>query len=199
MFTNGYTDIPPSKVAAVVTHLEMFARPALRVDPAGPWQLRRVPSPDLDWFRMLFRRVGEPWLWSSRLKMSDQALAAIIHAEGVEVSAVESDGRDEGLLELDFRKPGACEISFFGLAPGLVGHGAGRWLMNRALERAWSADVSRVWLHTCTFDHPAAIAFYQRSGFRPFRRQVEVVDDPRVLGVLPRTAAPHIPFIAPPG
>ena len=197
MFANGYTDIPMGKVAAVVTHLEMLARPPLRADPVGPWHLRRMPSPDLDWFRALFRRVGEPWLWSSRLKMSDEALADVIHADGVEVHAVESEGPDEGLLELDFRKAGTCEIAFFGLAPSLVGRGAGRWLMNRALERAWSAPVSRVWLHTCTFDHPSAIAFYQRSGFRPFRRQVEIADDPRALGILPPTAAPHVPLIPP--
>ena len=96
------------------------------------------------------------------------------------------EGRDEGLLELDFREPGQCEIVFFGVTAKLVGTGAGRWLMNRALELAWSRPVERVWLHTCTFDHPAALAFYQRSGFRPFRRQVEVVDDPRLDGTAPR-------------
>ena len=197
MLADGYSDVPLGKVAAVVTHLEMFERPPLRADPSGPWQLRRVSSPDLDWFRALFRSVGVPWLWSSRLKLSDAALSAIIRAPGVEVYAVDSEGRDQGLLELDFCKSKSCEIAFFGLAPSLVGRGAGRWLMNRALERAWAADVSRVWLHTCTFDHPAALAFYQRSGFRPFRRQVEVVDDPRSLGLLPPTAAPHIPFIVP--
>ncbi len=116
---------------------------ALRADPSGPWQLRRVSSPDLDWFRALFRSVGEPWLWSSRLKLSDAALSAIIRAPGVEVYAVDSEGRDQGLLELDFCKSKSCEIAFFGLAPSLVGRGAGRWLMNRALERAWAADVSR--------------------------------------------------------
>ena len=41
--------------------------------------------------------------------------------------------------------------------------------MNRALELAWSRPISRVWVHTCTFDHPSALAFYQRSGFLPFR------------------------------
>ena len=84
---------------------------------------------------------------------------------------------------------------FFGVTAKLVGSGAGRWLMNRALEIAWSRPVTRVWLHTCTFDHPAALAFYQRSGFRPFRRQVEVVDDPRLDGTVPRDVAKHVPII----
>lgn len=193
---DGYSDIPAGKIAAVVTHLEMTARPAARVDPPGTWTLRKADAPPLDWYRDIFRRVGEDWLWFSRARMSDAELAAIIHAAGIEVYALVVDGRDEGLLELDFREPGQCELVYFGVTASLIGTGAARFLMNRALERAWSRDdVSRVWVHTCTFDHPSAVAFYQRSGFRPFRRQIEVADDPRLDGTAPRTAARHVPII----
>jgi GNAT superfamily N-acetyltransferase len=192
---DGHSDVPAGKVAAVVTHLEMTACPALRADPPGAWTLRRVEVPDLDWFRDLYRRVGEEWLWFSRLQMSDADLAAIIQTPLVEVHALVEDGRDEGLLELDFREPGQCELAFFGVTAKLIGSGAGRWLMNRALERAWSRQVARVWVHTCTLDHPSALAFYQRSGFRPFRRQVEITDDPRLDGTVPRSAAKHVPII----
>ncbi|QQO35211.1 GNAT family N-acetyltransferase [Bradyrhizobium diazoefficiens] len=193
---DGYSDIPAGKIAAVVTHLEMTARPAARVDPPGTWTLRKADAPPLDWYRDLFRRVGEDWLWFSRARMSDTELAAIIRAAGIEVYALVVDGRDEGLLELDFREPGQCELVYFGVTASLIGTGAARFLMNRALERAWSRDdVHRVWVHTCTFDHPSAVAFYQRSGFRPFRRQIEVADDPRLDGTAPRTAARHVPII----
>jgi GNAT superfamily N-acetyltransferase len=192
---DGYSDIPAGKIAAVVTHLEMTARPALRRDPAGAWTLRRVEMPPLDWFRDLYRRVGEEWLWISKIRMPDAELAAIIQSPLMEIYALAHEGRDEGLLELDFREPGQCEFVSFGLTERLVGIGAGRWLMNRALELAWSRPVDRVWLHTCTFDHPAALAFYQRSGFRPFRRQVEVVTDPRLDGTVPRDVARHVPVI----
>jgi GNAT superfamily N-acetyltransferase len=192
---DGYSDIPAGKIAAVVTHLEMTARPALRPDPAGAWSLRRVDAPGLDWFRDLYRRVGEEWLWFSRIRMPDAELAERLHAPQLEVYALVDDGRDEGLLELDFRGSGQCEIGMFGVTAKLVGTGAGRWLMNRALDIAWSRPVERVWLHTCTFDHPAALAFYQRSGFRAFRRQVEVADDPRLDGTVPRDVARHVPVI----
>jgi GNAT superfamily N-acetyltransferase len=192
---DGYSDVPAGKIAAVVTHLEMTERPALRPDPEGAWTLRRVPSPDLDWFRDLYRRVGEEWLWFSRLQMADAELAAIIRSPKVDVHALVHEDRDEGLLELDFRDAGRCELAFFGVTAGLIGSGAGRWLMNRALELAWSRQVSRVWVHTCSFDHPSALAFYQRSGFRPFRRQIEIADDPRLDGTALRSAAKHVPII----
>jgi GNAT superfamily N-acetyltransferase len=192
---DGYSDVPAGKIAAVVTHLEMTERPAPRPDPAGAWTLRRVPSPDLDWFRDLYRRVGEEWLWFSRLQMVDAELAAIIRSPMVEVHALVHEGRDEGLLELDFREAAQCELAFFGVTADLIGRGAGRWLMNRALELAWSRPVTRVWVHTCTLDHPSALAFYQRSGFRAFRRQVEIADDPRLDGTAPRSAAKHVPIV----
>jgi GNAT superfamily N-acetyltransferase len=192
---DGYSDVPAGKIAAVVTHLEMTERPALRPDPEGAWTLRRVPSPDLDWFRDLYRRVGEEWLWFSRLRMADAELAAIVRSPMVDVYALVHEDRDEGLLKLDFREAGQCELAFFGVTADLIGGGAGRWLMNRALELAWSRQVSRVWVHTCTLDHPSALAFYQRSGFRAFRRQIEIADDPRLDGTAPRDAAKHVPII----
>jgi GNAT superfamily N-acetyltransferase len=192
---DGYSDVPAGKIAAVVTHLEMTERPVPIADPVGAWALRKVETPDLDWFRDLHRRVGEEWFWFSRIRMSDAELAAIIQAPLVEVHALVHKGRDEGVLELDFRDAGQCEIVYFGVTAPLIGRGAARWLMNRALELAWSRPVARVWLHTCTFDHPGAISFYQRSGFRAFRRQIEVADDPRLDGTAPRHVAKHVPII----
>jgi GNAT superfamily N-acetyltransferase len=192
---DGYSDIPAGKIAAIVTHLEMTERPTLPRDPPRAWTLRRVETPGLDWFRDLYRRVGEEWLWFSRVRMADAELAAIVQSPSVEVYALVHDGCEEGLLELDFRNGGQCEITFFGITAKLIGSGAGHWLMNRALELAWSRPVHRVWVHTCTFDHSAALAFYQRLGFRPFRRQIEVADDPRLDGTAPRNIAKHVPII----
>lgn len=196
LLSDGYHDVPAGKLAAVVTYLEMPARPASRAERGdAPWTLRRVPSPSVEWYRDLFRRVGTDWLWSSRLELGDAALAAIIGDRRVEVFALVHEGRDEGLLELDFREPGACELGFFGLTPALVGLGAGRWLMNRAIAQVWARPVTRFWLHTCSLDAPGALDFYRRSGFTPYALKVEVYQDPRLTGVLPHEAAPQIPLI----
>ena len=192
---DGYSDVPAGKIAAVVTHLEMTERVLLSSDPKGAWMLRRVEAPALDWYRSLYLRVGEEWLWFLRMGMPDAELTAIIRSPLVEVYALVHEGRDEGLLELDFRDAGQCELVFFGVTARLIGSGAGRWMMNRTLELAWSRPVTRVWVHTCTLDHPAALAFYQRAGFRPFGRQVEIADDPRLDGTAPRDAARHMPII----
>lgn len=193
---DGFHDVPPGHLATVVTHLEMRDRVAPRAERAQvPWTLRRVERADLGWYRALFRHVGAEWLWSSRLTLTDEILGRILHHHDVEVHALTLNGRDEGLLELDFRVPRECELAYFGLSAALVGRGAGRWLMNRAIEGAWARDIGRFWLHTCTLDAPAALGFYRRSGFVPYARQVEVFPDPRLQGVLPLAAGAHEPVI----
>src|SRR5207244_11703515 len=82
-----------------------------------------------------------------------------------------------------------------GVTSVLIGTGAGTWLMNRALEQAWSRPIHRLWLHTCSHDHPGALAFYFRSGVRPFRQQLEIGPDPRLAGIVRRSAGKRIPVI----
>lgn len=192
------TIVPPGEIATIVTSLHMPIRPAPRPLPASPLRLVRWEAPRLDPYRALFRRVGAPWLWFSRLVMADAALAAILGDPGIEVHAVaDRQGIEVGLLELDFRAEATCELSFLGLVPELAGKGHGKWLMGHALGLAWRRGIMRVWVHTCTLDHPNALGFYRKAGFAPFGIAVETFADPRLTGHLPRDAAPHVPLIEP--
>ncbi len=197
---NGYTDLPMGKIAAVVTYLEMIARPRLKTRPRDPaWTLERING-DLPRYRALFRRVGEPWLWFSRAVMPEATLEAILAHRDVEAYALRTGSNDIGILELDFRRADECELQYFGVVPEAVGTGAGRHLMDEAIRRAFRRrgsrkPIARLVLHTCSLDHPAALPFYVRAGFRPIRRAIEVADDPRLSGRLHREAAPQVPLI----
>jgi GNAT superfamily N-acetyltransferase len=195
----GYSPVPPGHIANVATCLEMTAPPPARPGHAlaPPLRLERMERPDLVRYRALYRAVGADLMWFSRLVMADDVLAAILGDPAVEVFVLGDGAADLGLLELDFRTEGECELAFFGLAPGAIGQGLGRALMEAALARAWARPIRRLWVHTCTFDHPSALAFYVRSGFRPFAVTVEVAPDPRLTGHLPRDAAPQVPLIEP--
>ena len=202
VLADGFASVPAGRVATIVTSLEMTARPVRQTLTPLPHgvALERVKSPELDWYRQLFRSVGEDWLWFSRLRLDDAQLGAIIHDPDVHVHALTAPSPtggvvEAGIMELDFRTAGQCEIAFFGLKSDFVGQGLGRDMMNAAIERAWRQPIDRLWVHTCSLDHPAALAFYRRSGFRVYRQQVEIAKDPRVLGELPRTAGAHVPII----
>lgn len=193
---NGYYDLPPGKLANVVTCLEMMSNPLVgsQAMPAG-FSLLRFGPDDLNAFRSLFRKVGEDLMWFSRVIMPDEKLAAILGHPDVESYALYKDETAIGILELDFRDMPNCELAFFGLVPDAVGSGAGRSLMNMAIIKAWTKPINRLWVHTCNFDHPNALRFYQRSGFKPYKLMVEVHDDARLQGKMPKSASPHVALI----
>jgi GNAT superfamily N-acetyltransferase len=193
----GLIPVANSELATIVTTLEMARRPPARPMPESPLRLVRWDAPSPEKYRALFRRVGAPWLWFSRLAMDEARLTDIIHDPAVTVhAAVDRQGIEVGMIELDFRIPGACELSYFALIPELAGQGHGRWLMANALAMAWRKDVTRVWVHTCTLDHPRALGFYRAAGFTAISRTIETFADPRLTGALPADSAPQIPLLA---
>jgi len=191
--------VPPGHIASVVTHLEMTSRPKARPFPNAPLHLRRLKNPEPTAYRSLYKLVGAPWLWFSRLCYSDEELAALLTNPATQLSIIEDRRRDAaGMLELDFRQDGQCEITYLGLVPSLNGKGFGTWLMAHGLALAWAGQknrptVERVWLRTCTLDHPGAMAFYQKNGFTPVKQEIEIYPDPRLSGDLPMDSAPQIP------
>jgi GNAT superfamily N-acetyltransferase len=191
----SYDTLPNGELAAVVTYLEM-RRPVEPAVPASPLSLKRIEVPEPEHYRALFRLIGAPWLWFSRLIIDDAHLAGIIQHPKVELySVVGEDGVEVGMLELDFREPGECELAFIGLIPELSGKGHGRWLLAEAVRLAWREGIGRVHVHTCSLDHPAALSAYRRAGFTPYKRAIERFPDPRLLGVLPNDSAPQVPLL----
>lgn len=186
-------DIPAGHVGTVVTFLEMTDSPRPRPLPDGPLRLERWRSPSADAYRALFRRVGGPWLWYSRLAMDERTLLAQL---GEVHAVVDRAGIEVGMVELDLREAGQCLIRFLGLVPELAGKGHGRWLMQQMLALAWRTGIRRVHLSTCSLDHPAALPAYVRAGFSAYKRAFESFPDPRLAGLLPADVAPQLPLVA---
>lgn len=196
MQTNGLTMLAPGKLAAMVTFLVHDLRPEGMGTPLPDgYSLDRLSGADLGRYREIFRRVGSEWLWFSRLRMTDEQLWEILASREVEALVLAGPQGEAGLLELDFRDKAAPELAFFGLVPEAVGAGLGRALMDEALRRARAAGAKALHVHTCTLDHPKALSFYCRAGFRPVKRAVEVFDDPRLDGTLPRDVADWMPIL----
>jgi GNAT superfamily N-acetyltransferase len=75
------------------------------------------------------------------------------------------DGTPAGFAELDRRQPDEVELVQFGLMAPFIGQGLGKWFLQWAIDKAWSYQPKRFWLHTCTLDHPAALPNYTKAGF----------------------------------
>ncbi len=171
---------------SVITYLEMWAPPAQRPRPAPrpDLEIRRAQRPTVSFYRYLYAAVGEPWSWTDRRRLDDAGLAAILADPRVEVNVLWLGGVPAGYAELDRRAPPDIEIGYFGLVPEFIGQGLGGYLLDWAIHHAWRVRPRRLWLHTCDLDHPRALDFYQRAGFRIYHQEI------MGLGGPPGTAMP---------
>lgn len=175
------------KLRSVITYLEMRSKPALKPVPAphgAKLALLRAESPSVAFYRFLYNTVGKPWMWWARRTVSDEALARAIQDPKVEIYVLYCDGQPAGYAELDRRVAGEVELSYFGIMPQFIGRKLGPYLLAWAIEQAWSYGPERLWVNTCSFDHPKALPLYQKLGFVPYRQETEVIDDPRLNGVM---------------
>lgn len=164
-------------------HLEI-TDPAAFV-PAGPsrtpYELVRagIPLPELS--RFLYASVGAQWRWYLRLAWTYRQWLDYLDRDEVGTWVAYVDGTPAGYFELERQAPDSVEIAYFGLMPAFIGQGIGGALLTDAVNTAWDfgargRDGTRVWLHTCTLDHPAALPNYQARGFRVFD-VVETLDE----------------------
>jgi len=159
-------------VEVTIFHLEMLS-PALRSVPVPRDGLTvlHVQSPSVSYYRSLYNAVGKDFYWLSRRKLSDEALAVILGDPRNEMHVLQVDGAPAGFAELDRRQSDAIELVQFGLMPDFIGQGIGKWFLQWTIDKAWSYEPKRFWLHTCTLDHPAALPNYLKAGFVQFKQE----------------------------
>lgn len=160
-------------VDVTVYYLEMLA-PSQRVVPAPRDGLTvlHVQSPTVPYYRELYNAVGNAFYWLNRRKLSDEALAAIIDDPRDELHVLHVAGKPAGFAELDRRQPDEIELVQFGLLPEYIGQGLGKWFLQWTIDKAWSYQPKRFWLHTCTLDHAAALPNYLNAGFVQYKQAV---------------------------
>jgi len=172
-----FSCLPPGYklVPARTVYLEMRRNPVPEAPPSPPGcVIRRWRRPSLKGYRRLFSAVGGKWGWSGRLIMDDDELTRTIRAETNEIFQPKWNSEPAGFSELDRSDPARTEITYLGLVPRFIGRGLGKYLLDWTIHRAWEGRPQRVWLHTCQYDHPGALAVYLKAGFAVFDEKVEM-------------------------
>ena len=159
------------EVEATRTFLEMTAPSELRPAriPAHRATLQQVTRCPPSFYRYLYVTVGADYHWIDRLHWTDQQIHAYLTQRAVELWVLSVDGAPAGFFELRRDEAEGVEIAYFGLLREFFGQGLGGHLLSEAVKRAFAISANRVWLHTCTLDHPAALHNYLERGFRVFR------------------------------
>lgn len=165
---------------ATRTYLQMTSAAEVRPapPPREPLVVVREPACPADRYRALYLGVGAAYHWTDRAGWTDAEIGAHVTLPGVEVWLASAGGELAGFFELRDWPDGSTEIAYFGLLPAFVGRGLGGALLTEALTRAWARQPTRVWLHTSSLDHPAALANYRARGFVVTRTEEYEVQRP---------------------
>ena len=157
--------------AVHVWHLEMGEPPVQNAVDKRPYELKLIKKklPELN--RFLYTAVGAPWMWYMRLKWSWQEWADFLNRDEIETWVAYQEATPVGYFEMEAQSGGQTEITYLGLIPEFVGQGFGKALVEDAIDKAWKLAEKRIWLHTCTLDHPAALPNYLARGFKIFKEE----------------------------
>lgn len=155
------------------TYLEMTSPDALRAAdaPAPDVRIEQATACTPSFYRYLYAEVGRDYRWTDRLAWTDDQVREHLGTPGISVHVAYVGGTPAGYFELTRHGDGSCELSYFGLLPEFQGRGLGKLLLTRATQEAWAAGPTRVWLHTCTLDGPAALPNYIARGFVPYKKE----------------------------
>jgi GNAT superfamily N-acetyltransferase len=161
-----------TSVDVTVFYLEMGA-PSKRIVPAPREDLEVVHAvaPTPRYYRFLYDSVGDDYHWYRCKQLSETALTKLIHDPLDEVHVLSVAGTPAGFAQLDRRQTNEIELIQFGLMPEFIGQRLGPWFLQQIIDIAWSHQPKRLWLHTCTLDHPSALPMYQQAGFELYREE----------------------------
>lgn len=164
-----------AEASVTIWHLEMTDPAALRpaAEPRLALALHQVTPPLPEFNRFLYAAVGRAWRWTDRLGWSFERWQAWADRAELRTYVAYSGGAPAGYFELERQNEDHVELAYFGCFAWVQGQGVGGWLLTQAIRQAWAWDARRVWVHTCSWDHPAALTNYQRRGFSLFRTEVQ--------------------------
>jgi GNAT superfamily N-acetyltransferase len=167
-------------ISSTISYLEMKNPAELREKQAPRDGLDVVPitlpQPELN--RFFYCTVGGDWYWINRLDWTYSQWSNYVNRPELQTWIVTVDRVPAGYFELELQPGDDLEIVYFGLLPAYVEQGIGGWALSEAVKRAWATGAKRVWMHTCTLDHPRALANYLARGFRKFKEETSVEDLP---------------------
>ena len=158
---------------AVRTYLEMTDRSSLSPaePPEGRVALERIDACPPALYRRMYADVGREYHWTDRLDWTDDDIVRHLSEPGLEFWLLSEGDEPSGYFELWRCADGAVQVGYFGLLPHAVGRGLGKYMLTRAVERAWDLGATRVWLHTSSLDHSSALPNYLGRGFSIWKQE----------------------------
>ena len=135
-------------------------------------------KPDFQLNKFFYKQVGKKHRWIDRLSWSDKKWINYISNRNLETYIISEFDELVGFFELLYNPElEETEISYFGLLEEYIGKGIGGYALSVAIKKSFEKNIRRVWLHTCTLDHPNALKNYIARGMTVFKKEnINILD-----------------------
>ena len=135
-------------------------------------------KPDFQLNKFFYKQVGKKHRWIDRLSWTDEKWINFISNKNLETYVISESDDLIGFFELLYNPDlNETEISYFGLLEEYIGKGIGGYALSEAIKKSFEKNIKRVWLHTCTLDHPNALKNYIARGMKVFRKEnINILD-----------------------
>ena len=159
----------------VVTYLEMTSPDQLssKNSPTSDADIRECCHKNFKINRFFYQYVGQDWQWLDKAPWTDEQWKSYAERKALHLFMLTWQGTPAGYFELEHHSDNSVEIMYFGLAKPYIGLGLGGYLLSQAIEKAWALNPNRVWVHTCSLDHPNALQNYEARGMKVYKTEVE--------------------------
>mgnify|MGYP001231561346 FL=1 len=135
-------------------------------------------KPDFQLNKFFYKQVGKKHRWIDRLSWSDEKWYSYISNQNLETYVISENDDLAGFFELLYNPElKETEILYFGLLEEYIGKGIGGYALSVAIKKSFEKNIKRVWLHTCTLDHPNALKNYIARGMTVFKKEnINILD-----------------------
>ena len=134
------------------------------------FSLKEANKDNFDLNKFFYKQIGKRHQWVDRLIWQDKDWLKYISNENLRTYIFKRENDLVGYFELIFNN-NDCEIAYFGILEEFIGKGYGGFLLSEALKIGFES-ASRIWVHTCSLDHPNAIENYKSRGMKIFKTEI---------------------------
>ena len=132
--------------------------------------LSEAEKSKFDLNKFFYKQIGKKHQWVDRLIWQDKNWIEYVSNKNLKTFILQKNNDFVGYFELLFNK-NECEIAYFGILEEFIGKGYGGFLLSEAIRIGFK-NANRIWVHTCSLDHPNAIENYKSRGMKVFKTEI---------------------------
>ena len=146
------------------------------VKPTNDYSLSLLKPTNFQLNKFFYKNIGKKHKWIDRLVWTETQWIDYVSSKKVNTYIFKKNEDLVGFFELigHFEKQ-EIEIAYFGLLEEYQNKNLGSFLLSQAIKKSFEKKIKRVWLHTCSLDHPNALNNYLARGMKIFKTETVII------------------------